>query len=133
MAIIKDVIYCLNAKNEKNDGNTNANGILASILPEYIPGSFSFSTIVVILNFENKPCTINVKFYDPDDEKLAETGLITLPPQQNQYNIPDEYMGANLSVDWQNIVFKKEGVYQTIVEMDGEIFKKPIYVKGRNQ
>ena len=131
MTKIKDVIYCLNAKNEKNDGNTNANGILASILPEYIPGSFSFSTIIVILNFDNKPCTINAKFYDPDDEKLSETGLITLPPQENSYNLPDEYMGVNLSIDWQNVVFKKEGLYKTVIEMDGETFTFPIYAKGR--
>lgn len=132
MAKIKNVIYCLNAKNEKNDGNTNANGILASILPEYIPGSFSFSTIIAILNFDNKPCTINAKFYDPDDEKLSETGLITLPPQENSYNLPDEYMGVNLSIDWQNVVFKKEGTYKTVIEMDGEKFTFPIYAKGRN-
>ena len=132
MAIIKDVIYCLNTKNEKNDGNSNANGILASISPEYIPGSFSFSVVIILLNFQNKPCNVKAKFCGPDGEDLVVTDMITLQPQDNPYNIPDEYMGINLSIDWQNVVFRHEGLYRTVIEIDGQEYDYPIYAKGRN-
>lgn len=133
MAKIKDVIYCLNTKNENNDGNTNANGILTYIAPEYVPGSFSFSVIIELVGLGTEEHEIKIEIRNENDEIVIETNQITLPKQINESNAPDEYVGINLSIDWQNVVFKKSGLYSTVVWLDSIKNEFPMYVKGKNE
>ena len=54
MATLTNFIYCLNAERvSSGDGNgegINAMGIMSTLMPEFVPGTFSFSVIFSILD-----------------------------------------------------------------------------------
>lgn len=49
-------------------------------------------------------------------------------------NLPQEQEGINISSVWQNVIFKKSGLYKTIVIVDDiECGTYEIFVKGKNE
>lgn len=49
-------------------------------------------------------------------------------------NLPKEYLGINISSNWQNVVLKESGVYYSKVIIDGvNCGKFEIYVRGKNE
>lgn len=141
MAKISGFVYCLNAERiTAPDGKgemTNAVGIVSTIMPEYVPGAFSFSIVFSIIDFDvSSNNTIRIIFGDDLDKKMVDSGEITLniPVVDTQIDIPDSYKGANLCMDMRNVVFEREGVYTTTVLFNNEeIGRYGIYVKGRNK
>lgn len=142
MASLENVIYCLNAERvvtEKGEigSNINALGILATITPEYVPGSFSFSVIFTVLGVDmlSAENTVQVKFCRADDDKvLIDSGILPLPamPDDAGIELPEEYKGLNMSMDCRNVVFESEGVYVARIYFNKEFLgEKKIYVKGK--
>lgn len=142
MARLENFIYCLNAVREVEDGqpgsNINALGVLASITPEYMPGTFSFSIIFTVLNIDITKAdnTVQVKFYrECDGKTLIDSGILQMPSMEDEgIGLPKEYKGLNMSMDCRNVVFDSEGIYATQIYFNGELIgEKKIYVKGKRK
>lgn len=134
MARISNIIYCMNTMNQQNDGNLNANSIISAITPDYVPGAFSFSVIVIILDIETTAHKLDLQFIAPNGEVVVDMPDVPIPPNMEPGNLPKEYNGVNISMDWQNIVFKQSGLYNLKIFFDGEdLGLHPILVKGKNE
>ncbi len=132
MAKVSDIIFCLNATNLPGQG-VCANTILSAITPEYIPGLYTFSVVITILGIDTSvDHSIGLSFSTKDDVIANVEGPI--PAMEEHSNLPLEYKGVNLTVDWSNINFKTDGEYCLKVAVDGAVIgNKTIYVKGKNQ
>ena len=133
MAKISDIIFCSNAQNVDGVG-VSANNILTVINPEYVPGLFSFSVVVTILDLDcSNPHELFVEFLDPTDESVIDINA-QVPVVEDNSNLPNEYKGLNLAMDWNNVNFKRSGVYTIKIKIDGELIgEKSIFVKGKNE
>ena len=59
-------------------------------------------------------------------------GLV--PVLGDESNLPNDYSGINLSVDWNNVNITSEGLYALSIYVDGDMIdSKEIYIKGKNQ
>ena len=132
MANLTNVIFCLRAESVGN--NVNAEGILSTLTPNYIPGLFSFSAIVSILGISAQDeHTFRVLFTSPTNESPIDISDKFVIPKYND-NLPEEYKGLNLTMNFNNIDFKVSGLYKMSVFIDGTcIGDKSIYVKGKNE
>lgn len=132
MPIVNDIIFCLNASNFPGQG-VCANTILTTMTPEYIPGLFTFSVVVTILDVDTtKEHELNISFSSPSEVLGELKGA--LPSIEDHSNLPKEYKGINLTIDWNNMNFKESGAYTISVLLDNvKIGEKSIYVKGKNQ
>lgn len=141
MERITNFIYCLNVANIQNEQGTtlNANGILATLLPEFIPGMFSFSIVFTILGLKEKTYDFGVLFKDPEGNVVVDTGVVSVPFKEislndkNKVSLPDEEKGLTLSLDLKNVILKTNGYYSTNVFCDGKnLGEFKIYAKGKN-
>lgn len=140
MIKLANVIYCLNVQKNQvpgGNGNTiNAIGVVSVLTPEYIPGTFSFSVIFTLLGVDvKKENTVQIIFSkNGDDNPLVDTGTVTLSSiaEDNADNLPAEYQGIDLCMDFRNVVFESNGVYKTTIYFNNEeLGCREIYVKGR--
>lgn len=133
MAKVSDVIFCLRATNTEGEG-ASASTILTALTPEYIPGLFTFSVIITLLDItpeENH--TIVVDFLDPSKEKVVHI-VSDIPQIEDDSNLPREYKGLNMAMDWNNVNLKMSGLYTICISFDGAVIQeKSIYVKGKNE
>ena len=132
MAKISNFIYCMNSITTEQDSSLH--GVVSALTPDYIPGAFSFSIFCSIIDLSEGNHDIELIFADPNGNELVRLqGPIPMQFDQAS-NLPQEYMGVNLSSNWQNVVFKEEGLYRTSVKVDGHLCGVyEIYVKGKNQ
>ena len=133
MAKASDIILCLQAQNIEGAG-VSANNILTALNPEYIPGLFSFSIIVIIVDLNRmEGHTCSVDLLDPSNESVIRMNG-NIPILEDKSNLPDEYKGLNLSMELNNVNFKRSGLYTFKVSIDEEeIGRKEFYVKGKNE
>lgn len=131
---VHDIVFCVNTINT-GDGVT-ANNILPVLNPEYIPGLFSFSVIITILGVDTKiPHKLLLKLLSPAGENIVDFPPLDMPIiDEPDSNLPSEYRGINMAIDWNNVNFKSSGLYKLAVDVDGfDIGSKEIYVKGKNE
>ena len=140
MANLTNFIYCINAERvPSGDGkgeSLNAMGVLSALTPEFVPGTFSFSIIFSVLDVDiSSNNTIQIMFSKVGEEKkLIDSGIITIPPipDDDKVDLPDAYKGLNMSMDFRNVIFETEGVYDTVIFFNGQLLaNNPIYVKGK--
>ena len=133
MANISDIVFCLNAINNEGEGASAIN-ILPSITPEYIPGLFTFSIIIILLDIEPiQTHHLIVDFIAPNDETIVHIEN-PFSVQEDTSNLPKQYKGVNIAMSWNNVNFKVSGNYTLKIHVDGKFIKdKSIYVKGKNE
>lgn len=140
MAKLTNFIYCINAErvpaNEGKGERMDAIGVLSAITPEFVPGTFSFSIIFSVLDVDvSVDNTIQIKFSKCGEEKnLVDTGVVTIPslPNEDEIGLPNEYKGLNMSMDFRNVIFETEGLYNTAVLFNNQLLADNIiYVKGK--
>lgn len=133
MAKVSDIIFCLRATNIEGEG-ASAHTILSVITPEYVPGLFSFSVIVNLLDIDLRETHhFNISFESPSDEPILNING-DLPIIDECTNLPQEYRGITMAMDWNNVNFKSSGLYVFKFFVDGELVKKKeIFVKGKNE
>ena len=133
MAKVSDIIFSLNATTLPS-GGANANTILTALNPEYVPGLFTFSVLIFLLDLEpGKELNLSVSFIDPNGDNAA---YIESPIQYegDDSNIPQEHKGVNIGIDWKNVNLKVSGLYTLRVVVDGNtLSEKTIFVKGKNE
>lgn len=139
MAKLNSFVYCLHAdrKSEANGfcDTINAMGVVSTIVPESVPGNFSFSIVFSVLDINlNINNTIRVIFRkDEDKSVLSDTGDVELPSldDNNTIKVPAEFRGLNMCLDFRNLIFETSGVYSTeIIVNNKSLGKVPLYVVG---
>lgn len=132
---VQDIIFCLNAINRENEG-ASANVILSAINPEYVPGLFSFSVIITVLDIDtSKEHKISVYLKAPNEELVVDLNDVTVPsmPKQDS-NLPKEYLGLTVALDLNNVNFRTSGLYNLDIIIDNQrLSGKSIFVKGKNE
>lgn len=133
MPNIKNFLFCLSTNN--SNGTNNINGVLCAITPEYIPGLYSFGVNFAILDLDEGAHSICLNFKDSDGACIASIGDTTLNYTKDvNSNLPDQYLGINVAVNFQNVDIKKSGIYSMDVIFDGTTLGTyEIYVKGKNE
>lgn len=133
MAKVSDIIFCLRATNTEGAG-ASASTILTALTPEYIPGLFTFSVIVTLLDITpGEEHTITIDFLDPTEESVVHIES-DIPQIEDDSNLPQEYKGLNMAMDWNNVNLKMSGLYTIRIGFDGEVIQeKSIFVKGKNE
>lgn len=133
MPEIKNFAFCLNT--EYINGKNNIFGIFSAMTPEYIPGLFSFSVFFTILNLKTGEHQLTLLFKDSNNIITASFDNATLSYEKEEtVNLPDQYMGINVAVNFQNVDIKHSGLYRMEVLLDDQqqgAFS--IYVKGKNE
>lgn len=135
MAKVNNIIFCLRTINMGEQG-VSANTVLNAITPEYIPGLFSFSVIISLLDLDySSEHSFSVKFIDPNGENAINIENQTVPKVAlDGGNLPNKYKGINIAMEWNNVNFKTSGLYTIKILYDGiEIGDKSIYVQGKNE
>lgn len=132
MPRIADIIFCMNATSTPERGMC-ANGIITTINPDHIPGSFKFSTVVTFLGLDtSRQHRISVRFFNDADVLVNIDSL--MPVSKDNTNLPDEYKGMNLKMDWSKLEFKTAGEYTLTISVDGELLgEKKIYVNDKHR
>lgn len=133
MAYISDVIFCLRATNIEGQGAC-ANTILTALTPEYIPGLFTFSVVITLLDVDSSiEHKLVVDFLNPSQESAVHIES-PLPSMEENSNLPKEYKGITIAMDWNNVNLKVSGEYTIRISIDDTVLKeKKIYVKGKNE
>lgn len=137
MPKLTNFTYCSAVEKDKaQNGMINSLGIFEILSPDYVPGALSFGIVFSIVGVDySKNNVIKVIFKKVDSDKsIIDTKEITLPsPPNKNVDIPDDYKGFNMCLDFRNVVFKENGLYVTHIYFNGELLSaKEIYVKGRN-
>ena len=133
MARVSDIIFCLRATNVEGPG-VSAFTILTALTPEYVPGLFTFSVIVTVLDIEpGKEHKISIDFLNPSKESVVHIES-PIPQIEDDSNLPQEHKGLNMTMDWNNVNLRVSGLYTLEVKFDGVLIKeKSIFVKGKNE
>lgn len=133
MAYISDVIFCLRATNIEGQGAC-ANTILTALTPEYIPGLFTFSVVITLLDVDSSiEHKLVVDFLNPSEESTVHIES-PLPSMEENSNLPKKYKGITIAMDWNNVNLKVSGEYTIRISIDDTVLKeKKIYVKGKNE
>ena len=130
---INNFVFCLSSGN--SDGANNINGVLSVITPEYVPGLYSFGVNFAILDLTQGPHNLCLQFMDSDDIEVASIGGATVNYTKDpNSNLPDEYLGVNVSANFQNVNITHSGIYfMNVILDDTNIGSFKIFVKGKNE
>ncbi|MCM3651346.1 DUF6941 family protein [Metabacillus litoralis] len=139
MPHISTFMYSEGALNEQIPNGQRLHVVvpLLTFSPMFIPGTMSFAITVGILGVDvEKEHKLQIKFINPQksDEPIVDSGEIVLPKtnDQNMYDLPPDMRGLVLNFNFQNVVFRTEGIYSTTVFLDGDSLGDfPIKVKGK--
>lgn len=135
MAKLYNIVFCLSAKN--NDGQSvNAEHILSVLNPEYIPGLYSFSVISTVHDLDTTiEHSFRAIFKSPKGDNVVDINSMLQPnPNADTSNIPDEYKGLNIAMDWNNVDLKISGLYKYCIYIDNVLLgEKEIFVRGKNE
>jgi hypothetical protein len=136
MAKITNFAYCENTQNEMTPSGPKLHlvGPMQVMLPMFIPGMFTFSIFIAIMDLDIE-IQHNIKFIfrgpDSGEPPIFDTGEITLPGQIPVLNLPEDMRNLMLGLEFTNVVFRKEGIYSTDIFFDGELLGNyPIKAKG---
>ncbi|MCJ8223363.1 MULTISPECIES: DUF6941 family protein [Bacillus] len=130
--------YVVICENVYNDGNQfiikNPYSIIS---PVNIPGNFSFNlafSMMKILETERSEevAQLQIIMKDPDNEVCINTGVLKASPTpRNEREAEHKILIGDASINFSNIVFKKEGFYTLEIIVDGEKQKSieiPVYI-----
>lgn len=133
MARVSDIIFCLRAKNVDGQG-VSADTILTALSPEYIPGLFTFSVILTLVDIDTTvEHQLLVQFISPSGEEVVRIES-ELPVIEDHSNLPNEHKGINVAMDWNNVNLRESGLYTIKVLINNvEVGVKSIFVKGKNE
>ncbi|WP_433581365.1 DUF6941 family protein [Paenibacillus amylolyticus] len=138
MPRVTSFIYCEDAKGENTPlGNKfHVMNPFASLLPTFVPGSFSFSVCIGIAGIgagsEHK-LTYIFRANDGSEPLInsgeLQFGVVVDPSLQL---VPLDYQGVVLGMDFKNVIFRKNGEYVSDIYLDGKLSASyPIMVHGR--
>ncbi|WP_145322992.1 DUF6941 family protein [Paenibacillus xylanexedens] len=139
MLRITSFTYCEDSKPEQSPTGPrlSISNPFASLLPAFVPGSFSFSVCIGIAGIgpgEEHKLQYIFRSSDNSVEPLINTGEVQFNVNQEPtlQSVPVDHQGVVLSMDFKNTVFRKNGEYISDIYMDGILVASyPIMVHGR--
>ena len=138
MARVSTFIYAEESRNEVHSKGQRMNIVnpLLIFSPKYLPGQFSFSVAIGILEVDySQTHVFRYLLRGPKSERepIVDTGNVPIPSQLNPRNLPLEMQGIFMGFDLRNIDLEDEGKYTSEVFLDGKsIGTFPIFAKGMN-
>ena len=129
MSKIDNFVYCLSANTSPLDKNIIVlTGVRNSLLPDFIPGNFTFSISFSILDIGAEEHIAKIEFLDPEGKIIANADNILIKSLETN-EVPDEWSGVNVTLSLTNVILTTEGVYKTVVYFDEKwLGEKEIYV-----
>lgn len=134
MPKVTTLFYCEDVN--KNNNHIQINNPLNIFTPVYVPGMFSFSIVASILDIDENPFKIQLKFINQTNNKvLIDTNEIFV--NENNFvrdpGLPDKMQGFWIDLNFKNVVLDNEGEYVTEVYLNGKLDGEfPILVKQVN-
>jgi hypothetical protein len=145
MAKVTTFMYAANAVQEqvKEQGQGQGQGPmhiiapLLTIVPLYIPSTFSFFVVFGIKDFETaKSHNLRVVFRNIKEpmKSLVEASVVIPPvPPDPSVKLPDNEKSFLSSLGFQNVVLESEGLYKTSIFFDdNNIGDYEVYVARKN-
>ena len=138
MARVSTFIYAEESHNEVNPKGQRMNIVnpLLIFSPKYLPGQFSFSVAIGILEVDySQTHVFRYLLRGPKSERepIVDTGNVPIPSQLNPRNLPLEMQGIFIGFDLRNIDLEDEGKYTSEAFIDGvSLGLYPISIKGMN-
>ena len=138
MVRVPTFIYAEESRNEVHSKGQKMNIVnpLLVFSPKYLPGQFSFSVAIGMLEVDYSQTHVFrylLRGPKSEQEPIVDTGDVPIPSQLNPRNLPLEMQGIFMGFDLRNIDLEDEGKYISEVFLDGEsIGTFPIFAKGMN-
>lgn len=102
------------------------------LVPPYLPGTFSFSIVLGIRDFDvSVEHNLKVEFVERVSKTIKFKVDDKLQPIPNNPNVtlPSEFQGFTSGLSLQNVDLRSEGIYDAVIYFDGnEIYKNEVYV-----
>lgn len=100
------------------------NAPLLNFTSDFVPTNYSFSIVCGILGFDmSKQNSLRLIFKFISEEKsIIDTNTIYTPvnDDKSQLFLPEEERNIIFNIDFRNVVFSKEGTYETLVYANEE-------------
>ncbi|MED4057447.1 hypothetical protein P4654_25425 [Niallia taxi] len=138
MPKVATFMYCERAEQDQN-GKIQISNPLLAMIPLYVPGTFSFSVVFSVTGITiDQDNSIRILFKGPNESEapLVDTGDALIPKGAldtpiDTRDVPIEFKGMMFNLDFRNINLKYEGIYTSIVYINGDLTGEfPIYVKA---
>lgn len=122
------------------DGQMNPNAQLIvtqpmhTLIPQFTPCMYSFCVVFGVLDVDTSiQHKVQYIFRDPDGLTVLDTGNQVFQPYAKE-EMPDHMMGFVSNLQFRNAPFKKDGIYESEVIVDGESLGKiELPVQGRER
>lgn len=115
-------VYCQDTKNDQ--GNTIIVAPFQMLTPINLPTNYSFTFSFGLLGkpaeFVDKK--VIAKFKNPNNVEISKS-IFEIPTIPDEFVEKSNYIGIQINLGWMNVVLDVEGVYNTVVEIDGEELK----------
>jgi hypothetical protein len=127
MPKITTFFFCEEAQPNNQTGKLNVSGPLHVFTPAFVPGMFSFSVVIGIMGIDltQRSHKLRIIMTGPNKEldPVINTQDIDMFKQDGEvvYSLPPEYRGLFINIDFRNVVFREEGLYNTEIYLDGEL------------
>lgn len=139
MARVSTFIYCEDVRHDQTPQGMklNVQNPYATLLPAFVPGNFTFN---ICFGIEGMDLERDLKLrytFGPSNEAdnlLVDSNDISLKVERNPetLNIPDAYQGVVMTMEFKNIIFRKNGEYVSKIYLDDKLLGEfPIMVHGR--
>ncbi|BBH19845.1 hypothetical protein Back11_11900 [Paenibacillus baekrokdamisoli] len=109
-------------------------GPMMNFKPAFIPGNFSFAVTFSISGVTfNQDHKIQYLFFAPgENQPLIDSGeiLVNVQISSDQERLPEYARGIQINMDFRNIIFRKEGDYESEIMFNGDSlgrFPIPVY------
>lgn len=133
MPRITAFVYCENVQNENTQLGPKSNIIspMSVLRPMFIPGTFSFSIFISLLDVKIEESHIFRIVFTNGIKDIVDTKNVNIPAHNIESDLPEFERGFMFSMDFRNVVFENEGSYTSKVYFDDmPIGEYPIYVKA---
>ncbi len=131
MPHVRNFIYCEEVRVENIDNKSRMQIINPKMvfIPEFIPGQFSFSVVINIINID--PTAGHMFRYvlsGPDKAIIVDTKDVPAQGTKSDTKLPPELEGVSVSLDFRNVSINQEGAYESEIFINGSsLGKYPIH------
>lgn len=116
-------VYCQDTKIENE--NTVIIAPHQMLTPINLPTNYSFTISFGLLGKPNEfiDKQVVVTFKNPNDEEISKN-TFDMPQIPKEVTGTENYIGIQLNLSLMNVVLNTAGVYNTVIEVNGEVLKE---------
>lgn len=124
MVTLTNFVYCADSQLSSDLNAINALNVLCALKSDYLPGVITFSVVFQLLGVDNeKENKIKLVFQQDFGTKeiLFNSGEIIIPKVKKDEINGKNLTSINLRFEFENIIFKENGLYSTKIYLDDEL------------